>query len=143
MTPSQKAIDIIKKWEGIRLTAYQCSAGRWTIGYGSTMYPDGTKVKQGDKITKEKAEDLLMWEVTRKSAMIKAFMNQNQFDALCSFSYNVGIGALLDSTLYKKVRLNPNDKTIKDEFLRWNRVKGKVIDGLTNRRKDEAILYFS
>lgn len=143
MTPSQKAIDIIKKWEGCKLTAYQCSAGRWTIGFGSTMYQDGTKVKQGDKISKEKAEELLMWEVSRKSAMIKANMSQNQFDALCSFSYNVGIGALLDSTLYKKVRLNPNDKTIKDEFLRWNRVKGKVIDGLTNRRIDEAKLYFS
>lgn len=143
MTPSQKAIDMIKKWEGKKLTAYQCSAGRWTIGYGSTMYQDGTKVKQGDKITIEKAEELLMWEVTRKSAMIKAYMNQNQFDALCSFSYNVGIGALLDSTLYKKVRLNPNDSTIKAEFMRWNRVKGKVIDGLTNRRKDEANLYFS
>jgi lysozyme len=143
MTPSQKAIDIIKKWEGCKLTAYQCSAGRWTIGFGSTMYQDGTKVKQGDKISKEKAEELLMWEVSRKSAMIKANMSQNQFDALCSFSYNVGIGALLDSILYKKVRLNPNDKTIKDEFLRWNRVKGKVIDGLTNRRIDEAKLYFS
>ena len=143
MTPSQKAIDIIKKWEGCKLTAYQCSAGRWTIGFGSTMYQDGTKVKQGDKISKEKAEKLLMWEVSRKSAIIKANMSQNQFDALCSFSYNVGIGALLDSILYKKVRLNPNDKTIKDEFLRWNRVKGKVIDGLTNRRIDEAKLYFS
>lgn len=143
MTPSQKAIDMIKKWEGFRDEAYQCSAGRWTIGYGSTMYEDGVRVKKGDTISKIEAEDLLMWEVTRKSAMIRAYMNQNQFDALCSFSYNVGIGALLDSTLYKKIRLNPNDSTIKAEFLRWNKVKGKVIDGLTNRRKDEAQLYFS
>jgi len=143
MTPSQKAIDLIKKWEGFKDEAYQCSAGRWTIGYGSTMYEDGVKVKKGDTISKIEAEDLLMWELKRKSGMIKAYMNQNQFDALCSFSYNIGIGGLLDSTLYKKVRLNPNDPTIKAEFLRWNKVKGVVIKGLTNRRIDEASLYFS
>ena len=143
MTPSQKAIDIIKKWEGYRDIAYQCSAGRWTIGYGSTIYEDGVRVKEGDSISRIEAEELLMWELTRKSKMIKAYMTQNQFDALCSFSYNVGIGALLDSTLYRKVRLNHNDPSIRAEFMRWNRAKGKVVDGLTNRRKDEADLYFS
>ena len=143
MTPSQKAIDIIKKWEGCKLKAYQCSAGRWTIGFGSTMYLDGERVKQGDVIEMDKAEELLMWELTRKSRMIKAYMKQNQFDALCSLSYNIGIGALLDSTLYRKVRLNHNDPSIRAEFMRWNKVKGKVVDGLTNRRKDEANLYFS
>jgi lysozyme len=143
MTPSYNCIDLIKKWEGFEDKAYQCSAGRWTIGWGSTMYQDGNKVKQGDVITKETAEKLLMWELTRKSAMIKTYLNQNQFDALCCMSYNIGIGALLDSTLYKKARLNPNDPMIADEFLRWNKVKGKPVDGLTKRRIDESNLYFS
>lgn len=143
MTPSQKAIDIIKKWEGMKLTAYKCSAGKWTIGYGSTMYINGDKVKEGDKITKEKAEELLMWFLKKKSLLIKASVNQNQFDALCSLMYNIGIGALLDSILYKKVRINPNDKDIRNEFMRWKFASGKVIQGLINRRKDEADLYFN
>lgn len=143
MMPSQKAIDLIKKWEGYKDKAYQCSAGRWTIGYGSTIYINGDKVKEGDKITIDEAEDLLMWYLKKRAILIKANLNQNQFDALCSFMYNIGIGALLDSILYKKVRLNPDDPSIKDEFMRWNKVKGKVIKGLTNRRTEEVKLYFS
>lgn len=143
MTPSQKAIDLIKKWEGLKLTAYKCSAGKWTIGFGSTMYDTGEKVKEGDVITKERAEELLMWELKRKSLMIRARVNQNQFDALCSLCYNIGIGALLDSALYKKVRINSNDPGIRNEFMRWKFAGGKVSQGLLNRRKDEADLYFN
>ena len=70
-------------------------------------------------------------------------INQNQFDALCSFAYNCGVGNLKSSTLLKKVNKNPNDPTIKDEFLKWNKGGGKVLTGLTKRRIEEAQLYFS
>ena len=148
MLPSNKCIALIKEFEGYKDKAYKCPAGIWTIGYGSTMYSDGTRVKEGDKVSKETAEATLMWELTNKSkSLVNLRVNQNKFDALMSFAYNLGIGALLDSTLYKKVRMNPYDITIRDEFLRWNkaRVNGKltVLPGLTRRRDAEANLYFT
>jgi lysozyme len=70
-------------------------------------------------------------------------ISQSQFDALCSFAYNVGIGNLQKSTLIKKVNTNPSDPTIKDEFIKWNKGAGKVLAGLTKRRQAESDLYFS
>lgn len=147
MTTSQKAVDLIKKFEGYFSNAYLCPAGVPTIGYGSTMWSDGKKVVIGQKITLEGAEKLLMWELKNKeSCLIKLNLNQNQFDALMSFVYNVGCGNLMKSTLYKKALLNPNDPTIKDEFMKWNkaRVRGVLtpLKGLTRRRTEEAKLYY-
>lgn len=147
MTTSQRAVDLIKKFEGYFSNAYLCPAGVPTIGYGSTMWSDGKKVVLGQKITLEGAEKLLMWELNNKeSCLIKLNLNQNQFDALMSFVYNVGCGNLMKSTLYKKALLNPNDPTIKDEFMKWNkaRVRGVLtpLKGLTRRRTEEAKLYY-
>jgi lysozyme len=150
MKPSESCFDFIKNEEGCVLHAYQDSAGIWTIGIGSTMYKDGTRVKKGDTITKEKAVELLRWEVENKSKSVAAFVSnvvirQNQFDALVSFAYNVGIGALQQSTLLKKVKANPNDPTIREEFAKWNKIhqNGKLVPslGLTKRRLREWQLY--
>lgn len=144
MTPSQNCIDLIKRFEGFKPDAYLCPAGVPTIGYGSTMWSDGKKVQLGQKISMADAEKLLMWEVTNKSkAITQLSLNQNQFDALVSFAYNVGVGAINRSTLVKKAKLNPNDATIRDEFMRWTKAGGKELPGLVKRRKAEADLYFS
>lgn len=147
MIASQKCIDLIKQFEGYYSKAYLCPAGVPTIGYGSTMWNDGRKVKMGEKITKEGAELLLHWELNKKSIALKGLsLNQNQADALLSFIYNLGIGAFDKSTLKKKIKLNPNDPAIRDEFMKWNkaRVGGKLMElkGLTRRRIAEANLYY-
>lgn len=147
MKASQKCVDLIKQFEGYKDKAYLCPAGVATIGYGSTMWNDGRKVQMGDKITKEGAELLLHWELNNKAiALYGLNVNQNQADAILSFVFNLGIGAFQKSTLIKKIRLNPNDPTIRDEFMKWNkaRVGGKLIElkGLTRRRTAEANLYY-
>lgn len=147
MTTSKRAVDLIKKFEGFFADAYICPAGVPTIGYGSTMWSDGKKVKLGEKISMENAQKLLLWELQQKEySLNKLILNQNQFDALMSFVYNVGIGNLMKSTLYKKALLNSNDITISDEFMKWNkaRVKGVLtpLKGLTRRRQEEANLYY-
>jgi lysozyme len=147
MTTSKRAVDLIKKFEGFFADAYLCPAGVPTIGYGSTMWSDGKLVKLGEKISMENAEKLLLWELQQKEySLNKLTLNQNKFDALMSFVYNVGIGNLMKSTLYKKALINPNDQTIKDEFMKWNkaRVKGVLtpLKGLTKRRTEEAKLYY-
>lgn len=147
MTPSQKCIELIKQFEGFFSKAYLCPASVPTIGFGTIKYQNGKKVQLGETITMEQAEDELMYELKKICMVFKANVNQNQFDALVSFAYNLGTGALLNSTLFKKVRANPNDPTIRDEFMKWNkaRVGGKLkeLKGLTRRRKAEADLYFS
>lgn len=149
MKPSDKCFSLIKQFESCRLKAYQDSAGIWTIGWGTTYYPEGGKVREGDKITQERADFLLHWQVTEKSMAVGLLVDvaQNKFDALVSFTYNAGIGALRKSTLLKKVKANANDPSIEQEFLKWNkaRVKGvlTVLNGLTKRRQAEADLYFA
>lgn len=151
MITSQRGIDLIKKFEQCVLHAYRDSAGIWTIGYGTICYPDGKPVKEGHLITLQKAEDYLRYEVKKKemgvnTALINTKVNQNQFDALVSFAYNVGTAGLAGSTLIKKVRNNPGDPTIRDSFLMWNKItkNGKKVEleGLTKRRAKEADLYF-
>lgn len=140
-------LNLIKKWEGLRLSSYLCAAGVPTIGYGSTRYPNGKKVMLGEKLTGEKeATQLLLSTLAPYEAAVNKHLpnlNQCQFDALVAFSYNVGTGSLIKSTLLKKAKVNPNDPSILDEFLKWNKAGGKVLTGLTNRRRDEANLYFS
>lgn len=152
MKPSNKAYDFIRSEEGEVLHTYLDSAGIPTIGIGSTMYKDGTKPKPGDKITHEKAMELLAWEVDNKAKSVASFLsgialNQNQIDSLVSFAYNVGVGALEGSTLLKKVRANPCDPAIRDEFMKWVKItkggKKITLDGLVKRRRHEADLYFS
>jgi lysozyme len=124
-----------------------CPAGIPTISIGCTYYPDGIKVKMDDPIISEaRATEIFLNVIKHFENSVDSFtrddINQNMFDALVSFSYNLGANALKNSTLLKKINLNPNDPTIEKEFLKWNKSGGKVLAGLTKRRKAEADLYF-
>jgi lysozyme len=139
---------LICEFEGLRLKPYLCSAKISTIGYGNTYYPNGKRVTLLDKeITKEYAFEIFKVIADkfakRVSEMVKKPLTQNQFNALVSFAYNVGTGAFSTSTLLKKVNANPNDLTIRNEFARWTRANGKIVNGLVNRRKKESDVYFS
>lgn len=145
MKTSNRGIAMIKAHEGFRSRAYKCPAGIWTIGYGHTG-----GVKSGDVITEAQGEQLLRADLsTAERAVLaqKLNINQNKFDALVSFTFNVGSGNLTRSTLLKKAKVNANDPTIADEFRKWNkaRVNGilTVLPGLTRRREDELKLYFT
>lgn len=145
MELNQRGKDLIKKFEGCKLTAYKCSAGVFTIGYGNTFYEDGTKVKQGDVITQQRAEqlfDMIVNDFARKvDAFVKSNLSENNFSALVSFTFNVGIGNFQRSTLLRKVNANPKDATIPAEFRKWVRANGEVLKGLVRRREAEAKLY--
>lgn len=139
MRTSERGIELIKKHEGLRLNAYLCPAGVWTIGYGTT-----SGVEKGDKITKEQAESLLRNDLevfeNAVTMAVRVPITQNQFDALVSFAYNVGTGALRSSTLMRM--LNAGDYAgAAAQFKRWNKADGKELPGLTKRRADEAILF--
>ena len=142
LKPSQNCINLIKRFEGCRLKAYKCPAAMWTIGYGTTRYPDGKAVKEGEEISLYRAESLLTFDVNKFASQIKVKVNQNQFDALVCFAYNVGIGAFNGSTLKKMVLANPGDELIRNQFMRWVAKGSPYTKGLTNRRKAEADLYF-
>ena len=143
-----KGLELIKSFEGLKLKPYLCSAKVPTIGYGNTFYENKTKVTLKDSaITEQRAIELLLWSLRGFERHVDSYcvdtITQNQFDALVSFCYNVGPANLKSSTLLKKVNANPNDPTIRAEFLRWNRAGGRPLAGLTRRRTAEADLYFS
>ena len=147
MEISKEGLEHIKHWEQLRLNAYRpLPTDRWTIGYGNTFYKDGSPVKEGDVITEEEAEELLKVIVSRFERGVNKYvttrLNQNQFDSLVSFAYNVGLHNLKRSTLLKVINNNPNDfAEIERQFLRWVRHKGRVVKGLVNRRKSEVKVY--
>ena len=138
--------DLIKRFEGCKLKAYKCPAGLWTISWGLTFYPDGTKVKEGDVITQERAESLAKFVIDQFAVTIAPFiktqLNDNQFSACVSLAYNIGQGNFKKSSVFKKLNVNPNDATIADSFRLWNKADGKVLKGLVNRREAEILLYF-
>ena len=141
MKTSPKGIALIKEFEGLRLKAYKCPGGVWTIGYGHTA-----GVKSGMVITEAQAEEYLKADLIVFERYLNGLglaLNQNQFDALVSFIYNVGTGNFSNSTLLRKVRANPQENSIMDEFLRWVYSKGRVLPGLQRRRLAEMKLYFS
>lgn len=139
-------LSIIRKYEGMKLKAYKCPAGVWTIGFGATFYENGTKVKEGDVITRDRADKLLFFMAQKFLAairpMITAKLTANQESALLSFAYNVGTDAFRRSTLLRKVNANPADPTIRQEFAKWIKAGGAVLPGLQRRRAEEADLYF-
>ena len=148
MKTSKNGLKLIAKFEGFRSEPYLDAVGVPTIGFGNTFYPDGKKVKMGDPgITEDEAIVLLKTVVAQFEEQVdKAVLrelNQNQFDALVSFTYNLGIGNLKSSTLLQKVNKNPCDPSIADEFNKWVYAGGKVLNGLVTRRKEEAKLYFT
>ena len=143
-----KGLHLIKDFEGLKLTPYKCSAGVWTIGIGTTVYPNGKKVSPSDAPINEITSLMylthdLEYFCKQVDSYTTDLVNQNQFDALVSFAYNCGVGNLKSSTLLKKVNANTNDPSISAEFLKWNKAAGKVIGGLTRRRQAESDLYFS
>lgn len=147
MKISKIGIELIKKYEGFATFPYLCPAGVPTIGYGATYYLDGSRVTMNDEaISEGEAEDLLYQMVVKYAEGVNRYVtsdiNQNQFDALVSFAYNLGLGALKSSTLLKRVNADPCDEDIEYQFSRWNKAGGEVLRGLTKRRKDESDLYF-
>lgn len=148
MRIGKKGLKLIKDFEGWYSKPYRDPIGIPTIGYGFTYYlPNRRKVSMLDSpLTKEDGEKLLLQilfnyenDVNR---LVISDVNQNMFDALVSFTYNLGAANLAKSTLLKKINTNPNDKSIASEFLKWNRAGGKILAGLTRRRQAESELYF-
>ena len=132
MNISQEGISLIKKFEGCELEAYQCAAGVWTIGYGSTK-----DVKEGDTLTQKEADNLLLHEMQEYEGYIKELikvpLKQNQFDALVSWTFNLGAGNLNSSTMLKKLNNQEYDE-VAPQMKRWNKANGKVLEGLIRRR---------
>ena len=143
MKVSEKGLELIRSFEGCRLTAYKCQAGRWTIGYGHT----GKEVVEGLQITQARATDFLLLDVNQVLKMLRTELRvpvrQCQLDALVSLGFNIGVDALRKSTLMRLVNRNPDDLNIQGEFNRWVYVKGVVSNGLVRRRAAEAKLYAS
>lgn len=139
MKISQKGIDLIKSFEGCKLKAYLCSGGKWTIGFGST-----SGVVESMQITEAEAEEMLKRDLIYFERWVEKLIDvpltQNQFDALVSFTYNLGEGAMKGSTLRKKLNMGLYS-TVSSEMLRWNKVGGKVLNGLVRRREAEAKLF--
>lgn len=144
MSIDSVGIDLIGQFEGLRLNAYDDGVGVWTIGWGTTIYPNGQKVKKGDTITLDqakqyKAHDLAKFEKAVNDA-VKVPLNQNQFNALVSLAYNIGVSAFTNSTLLK--RLNEgNYNAAADQFLVWVNAGGKRMQGLVNRRNKEREVF--
>ncbi len=142
MRASKKAIDLIKSFEGCKLEAYQDGGGVWTIGYGTT----GLGIVEGLKISQPVANGMLLDYVgnvsEQVSSIVKMRCNQNQFDALVCFTYNLGFGALKGSTLLKKILISDMAGAA-EEFHKWNHDNGKVVAGLTRRREAEKALFLS
>lgn len=145
MKTSEKGIRDIQISEGTRLKAYDDGTGKWTIATGTIRYPDGTPVKKGDVITQQKADECLAFDLKRTedgvNRLVKVPLTQNQFDALVSFTFNLGIRNLSESTLLKK--LNAKDyKGASNEFPRWNNSPNpKLKDSLTARRIREQKVF--
>ncbi|HCD3312149.1 MULTISPECIES: lysozyme [Enterobacter cloacae complex] len=146
MQISDKGLALIKQFEGCKLTAYRDSVGVWTIGYGWTQPVDGKPIRAGMTIKQETAERLLKTGLVSYesdvSRLVKVDLTQGQFDALVSFTYNLGARSLSTATLLRK--LNASDYAgAADEFLRWNKAGGKVLNGLARRREAERALFLS
>ena len=146
MIVSKNGLDLIKEFESFKSKPYLCPSQKATIGFGSTYYPDGKKVTLQDKeITEEKAFEILEYIANKDlgsniNKVVKVPLNQNQFDALVSFAYNIGNGNFNSSTLLRWLNQG-NYKEASIQLLRWNKSKGIVLNGLTKRRKAEKALF--
>lgn len=139
MKTSPRGLALIRQFEGLRLLAYKDAVGVPTIGYGTTR-----GVKMGMTITKAQAEEMLRQDVERfepeVQRLVRVPLNQNQWDALLSFTYNLGSANLESSTLLKLLN-NGDYRAAADQFPRWNKAKGAVLNGLTTRRAAERALF--
>jgi lysozyme len=141
MKTSQAGVQLIKGFEGVRLNAYDDGVGVMTIGVGHIRGVQG-----GDVITEDQADDYLREDLSTAEGavnrLVKVPINQAQFDALASFTFNLGAGALASSTLLKRLNAGDYDGAA-DEFLRWNRAGGRIMAGLTKRRISERMLFLT
>ncbi len=145
MTINEAGLKIIKEAESCRLEAYKCPAGKWTIGWGHTGTGTILDVKPGDKITQHQAESILAVDLQRFELGVgmltrNAKPNSNQFSALVSFAFNVGLDALERSTLLKRF-LEGAPNAAAAQFARWIHADGRVLPGLVKRRAAEAKLF--
>ncbi len=144
MKISNTALNLISKWEGFYPNAYLCPANVWTIGYGTTKWPNGQAVKPGQMIKKDEAWELLRKQVQEHANTIEQYvkvpLNQNQYDALASFQYNLGRNILKNSALLNYLNARQWDKAC-NEMLLYCNAGGKKLQGLVNRRKDEVALF--
>ena len=142
---SEDGLKLLVEFEGLKLDAYQCTAGVWTIGIGSTKYANGQPVKKGDKITKEEAYKLFLDTSDTYSVCIKRYvirpLKQNEFDALFCLCYNIGCGAFAKSSLVKFINGGQTIEKIRIGFLMWIKAGGVVSKGLMRRRLREFNLY--
>jgi len=138
---NQEGLDMIKDFEGLELKAYLDAVGVLTIGFGHT----GHDVTSSMVITKEEAIRLLNEDVQKfeqgVERLVKVPLNSNQFSALVSFAYNLGLGNLGKSTLLKLLNAGEPKEVVAPQFLRWNKAGGKVLAGLTRRRQAEMELF--
>jgi len=139
MNISKEGIALIKKFEGCELEAYKCAAGVWTIGYGHTK-----DVKEGEVITKEEAESMLVHELQEYcndvDIAVKVDLKQNEFDALVSWTYNLGPTNLNSSTMLRVLNEGKHDD-VPTQIKRWNKAGGEVLKGLVRRRNAEALMF--
>lgn len=137
---NQNGLLLIKSFEGLRLKAYRDAVGIWTIGYGTTR-----GVQPNMEITEAQAEAFLQEDLARFeeaiNSAVEAPINDNQFAALVSFTYNVGSGALRSSTLLRLLNAKEHVRAIADQFPRWNKAGGRALAGLTRRRNAERALF--
>ena len=143
MKISEKGLQMIKNFEGLLLVASNKLDGVWTVGYGCTV-----GVKPYQRITEKEAEEMLLREIAKHESYVNKYanqlkLNQNQFDALVSFSYNCGIGNLKNLVADKNGKATRDKKTIAEKMLLYNKCNGKVMRGLINRRKKEYELFCS
>ncbi|KYQ84244.1 lysozyme [Acinetobacter sp. NRRL B-65365] len=141
---SSVGINLITSFEDLKLSAYLCPANVWTIGFGTTVYPTGIRVKQGDKCTEAQAKAYFAHDLNRFERAVNGSvavpLSQNQFDALVSLTYNIGETAFKNSTLLEMLNAG-NYRGAADQFLVWDKSKGKVLNGLVRRRKTERELF--
>lgn len=147
MKVDMAGLNLIKTFEGFSSRPYLCPAGVATIGYGSTYYEDGTAVKMTDPpITKERATDLLMCIVSSFAEsvdeLVKIKVTQNQFNALVSLAYNIGLGNFSRSTVLHHINVG-DYLGAANNFWQWRMAGGKVVAGLVNRRAAEKELFLS
>ena len=139
MEISQEGLSLIKKFEGCELESYKCAAGVWTIGYGSTK-----GVEEGMEISQERADMLLLEDVEvfeeAVNKLVEVPLEQNQFDALVSWTFNLGSTNLQNSTLLKVLN-NEDYEGVPSQIKRWNKAGGEVLQGLVRRREAEALLF--
>jgi lysozyme len=147
MKTGERGLKLIKEFEGCKLKAYQCPAGVWTIGIGSTHYGDGTPVTKNRTLPNEGAAIALLAATIGKYEKavndVGVELTQNEYDALVCLCYNIGAGNFFKSTLVKMLKAGDDKAEIAKQFLRWDKAGGKPLAGLTRRRNAEAELFLT